>query len=238
VSEHLSALALDELAVGDLNDAAAAHLEGCDGCRARLRQVKEAALHVTSMPDFERTLDALELVRPLKSPPSQKRRKFLALTALAVSLAAAVIVLVLVPRRDDTRLKGTPTVELLLNDRPVTSGRPGDTLTLAVGGAGHTHAVVVAVDANGAVSRLWPVEERAGAIAPGARVLLSPSFDVTPGSLLVLGFFTDGPQPATPVIAAVEQRVSDAIRSGRTPFQVELPSSFGHTARLMFEVAQ
>lgn len=238
MSEHLSPLALDELAVGDPNDAAKAHLEGCASCRLKLDAVKAAALRVGSMPGFEQTFANLDTERPVVAPlPTKPRRLWPALVAVAVPLAAALVFLVMSPRDDDTRLKGSPTVELLSKDRPVTTAQPGETVTLAVGGAGSTNALVLAIDASGAVSRLWPQEPQSAPIGPGARVPLSPSFDVTPGSLVVVGFFTDTSQPAAPVLAAVEVQVAIARAAGRTPFQLELPTTFGRTARVTLEVA-
>ena len=238
MSEHLSPLVLDELAVGDPNDAAKAHLEGCASCRARLEEVKAAALQVMSMPRFEQTFAALETHAPVVTPlPKKARRLWPALVAVAVPLAAALVFLVMSPSDDGTRLKGTPTIELLLNDRPVTKARPGETVTLAVGSVGKAHALVIAVDSSGTVSRLWPQEDSSGAIAFGARVLLSPSFDVTPGSLLLVGFFSDTSQPAAPVISELERRVSDARKAGRTPLEIAAPTAFGSTAHLMLEVA-
>lgn len=238
MSEHLSPLALDELAVGDPNETAKAHLDGCAACRLELDAVRAAALQVRAMPAFEQTFAALDTERPVVAPlPKKTRRLWPALVAVAVPLAAALVFLVLSPPDDDTRLKGAPTVELLLKDRPVTTAQPGDTVTLAVGGAGKTHALVLAIDASGAVSRLWPQEPQSAPIAAGARVPLSPSFDVTPGSLMLVGFFTDASQPSAPVLAAVEAQVAIARAAGRTPFQLELPTTFGRTARVTLEVA-
>ena len=119
----------------------------------------------------------------------------------------------------------------------MTTARPGDTVTLAVGGAGKSHVLVLAVDASGAVSRLWPQEPQSAPIGAGARVSLSPSFDVTPGSLMLVGFFTDASQPAAPVLSAVEAQVAIARAAGRSPFQLELPTTFGRTAHVTLEVA-
>lgn len=237
MSEHLSPLALDELAVGDPNDAAKAHLDECGSCRAKLDAVRAAALQVRAMPAFEQTFASLETEPPVVAPlPMKSRRLWPALVAVAVPLAAALVFLVLSPP-DDTRLKGAPTVELLLKAQPVTTAKPGDTVTLAVGGAGETHALVLAIDASGAVSRLWPRDPQSAPIAAGARVPLSPSFDVTPGSLMLVGFFTHASQPAAPVLSAVEAQVAIVRAAGRTPFQLELPTTFGRTARVTLEVA-
>jgi hypothetical protein len=143
-----------------------------------------------------------------------------------------LVFLVMSPRDDGTRLKGAPTVELLVKNEPVTRARPGETVTLAVGGAGSSHALVLAIDTSGAVSRLWPEADASAPIAAGARVQLSPSFDVTPGSLELVGFFTDAPQPAGPVIATLQKQ----LEAGKLPLQLELPASFGRTARLTLEV--
>lgn len=236
MSEHLSPLALDELAVGDATDAAKAHLDDCASCRLKLDAVRAAALQVTSMPAFEQTLAALEQPKPAATPAPGTRRRLLTLVAVAVPLAAALVFFVLSPRDGGIRLKGAPSLELLAKDGPVTSGWPGEMVTLAVGGAGHSHALVFSIDESGTVSRLWPADARAAPIAAGARVLLSPSLDITPGSFLLVGFFSEAAQPASPVSMALEEQVAAAKKKGNTPLELETPTAFGSTARLRFEV--
>lgn len=233
MSEHLSPLALDELAVGDPNEAARQHLDGCPACRARLDELKKAASELSTMPAFERTLAALDTARPpARRGVEPVRRRWPALLAVAVPLAAALVFVVVSARHDEVRLKGAPTLELLRAERPVTSARPGETVTLAVGGAGSTHALVFAIDAEGTVSRLWPSGAAAAPIDPGARVRLSPSFEVTPGSLELVAFFTSAPQPAEPVMAELRRQLA----AGRRASTLELPASFGRTARWTLEV--
>jgi hypothetical protein len=232
VNDHLTAFALDALVAGEPNEVATAHVADCAACRARLDAHKLMARQVSSMPQFEQTFSALDFSPPAAStrPP---RRRWPAVLAVAVPLAAVLVFLIASPRRDDgTRLKGTPTLEVLLDDQPVTRARPGDTIGLAVGGAGSSHGLVLAIDEAGAVSRLWPQADVAAPIAAGARVPLSPTFDVTPGSLVLLAVFTDAPQPVAPVIAAVERQLA----AGRSPLQLELPAFWGRTASLALEV--
>lgn len=227
MSAHLSALELDELAAGLEHQEAAAHLATCAECQQRLATLTQAHAAISAMPAFEQRREAVKLEQPLPAPRPSRR-----VVSIALSLAAALAIFVLWPRGEDVRLKGTPTVELISNDEAVVSAKPGDRVSLAVGGAGATHAIVFGVDASGAVTKLWPARGEAGAIAAGARVPLDVGFEVTPGDLVLLGFFTKGPQPTDPLREAIERSVAAA----KTPLEVVPPVGFGVVARSALKV--
>lgn len=228
MSSHLSSLVIDELAAGLENRDAAAHLAACAECQQRLATVKQNHEAISALPAFQQRLEAVKL-----EAGAPGRRPWLRVVSIALPLTAALALFVFWPRGDDVLLKGVPTVELLSNDVPVVVAKPGDRVTLAVGGAGATHAVVFGIDASGDVTKLWPAGGDAAAIAPGARVPLDVSFEVTPGDLLLLGFFSNAPQPTDPIRQALERTVA----ATRAPLQVVAPTGFGAIARGRLTVA-
>lgn len=228
MNSHLSALVIDELAAGLENREATEHLSTCAECQQRLATVKQKHEAISALPAFQQRLEAVKLEA---SAPA--RRPWLRVVSIALPLAAALALFVFWPRGDDVLLKGTPTVELLSNEVPVVVAKPGDRVALAVGGAGATHAVIFGVEASGTVTKLWPAGGDAAAIAPGARVPLDVSFEVTPGDLVILGFFSAAPQPTDPIREALER----AVAATGAPLQVVAPTGFGAIARGRLTVA-
>lgn len=230
MAEHLSALALDELAAGGEPAGARAHLDGCGECRERLEALKAMNLRLLAKPEARRALDA---VRPREeAAPSRARRWAL----LALPLAAALAVFLLVPREaPEDRLKGAATVELLDEAGAVVhAARPGQRVTVAVGAAGRSHAAVFAVEAGGAVSVLWPRGETFGPVARGARVRLEPPFEVTPGAVTLHAFFADSALP----LEAAAGALREAVRAGGgAPLAVATPAgAWAATASARLEV--
>ncbi|MCC6335816.1 MAG: hypothetical protein IT380_17705 [Myxococcales bacterium] len=225
MSEHLSALVLDEAAAGLAVPAeASAHLSSCEACRARLGELQASRAAVAGSPAAARTLD--KLLAKAEAPTAKRGLRLVHVAAVALPLAAALALLVFNPIRpggDDTRLKGAATVELLdAQGRAVTKAKPGETLTLAVGGAGYSHAVVVAIDAQG-VTTLWPkTGGELGRIEPGARVRLD-TLTVTPGDVRVVALFASKPlllgKVTTPLVSQVVKRA----QARQSPLDVDLP---------------
>lgn len=216
MSDHVSPLVLDEAAAGlPLDPEAQVHLDTCDTCHAALEAATAARAKVAAMPGAQRTLDALlaKTEAPASAPPKKAAPRWLTIAAVALPLAAGLALFVFSPvtPSSETRLKGAPTVELLdAQGRTVTRAKVGDTLTLAVGGAGLGYAVVLAVDGQG-VTTLWPKEGgELGGIAPGARVTLD-AFTVTPGNVRLIALFSKEPKRlgllTTPLVNAVVKRV-------------------------------
>lgn len=223
MSAHLSALVIDELAAGLENRDAAEHLATCPECQQRLATIRQTHDAISAMPAFQQRLEAV-------TAPSG--RPWLRVVSIALPLAAALALFVFWPRGDDVVLKGVPTVELLSNEKPVVVAKPGDRVTLAVGGAGSTHAIVFGVDASGTVTKLWPAGGEAAPIAAGARVTLDVSFEVTPGDLVLFAFFTSTTQPTDPIREALERNVAAA----KSPLEVVAPPGFGTIARNRLKV--
>lgn len=234
MSEHLSAFALDELAAEGGSPEAKAHLAECTSCRERLEALRRQQQTVRGSREFQSRFEAIAAkAAPAKAPNPWPRR-----LAMLVPLAAALAVFVFLPREDETRLKGAPTVELLSGDRPTTHAKPGDRLTLAVGGAGHTHAAVFAIDAEAQVSVLWPTGETSAAIAPGARVPLGQPFEVTAGDVVVIAAFGDRPRPVAELRDALDRSLAKSVSAGKAPLDLETPSALEPAARVRLEVGR
>lgn len=172
MSEHLSALQLDEIATGLV--AAPEHVSSCAVCAERL-----AALR-TSYSSFLARSEAQQQMKAL-----QPRRSSVRLVAVAASLAAALALFFAWPNSPNAeRLKGSPTVMLLDEaGQPVTHAAPGSKLTLAVGSAGFSRVRIVATDDAGKEDELYR-----GPVAAGTRVPLM-QLEVSPGDVTVTAEF-------------------------------------------------
>lgn len=172
MSEHLSALALDEIASGLAP--ASEHVTSCAQCAAALTALRAQNAAFLARPE----------ARAQQARLAPSRRSML---WLAPALAAGVALFVFWPNAPTERIKGSPTVVLLdAAGNEVTRASEGQRLTLAVGGAGASSVKVSAVDANGKREPLF-----AGEIAPGPRVPVM-ELEVTPGDVTVIAEFDDG----------------------------------------------
>lgn len=178
MSEHLSALQLDEVAAG--LSPAPEHVAACSQCSSQLGALRAQSAAFLARPEAKRQVEALA--------PAPRRRSFL---WLAVPLAAGIALSFAWPREvPEDRLKGSPTVVLLDGaGNAVTHAAPGTQLTLAVGAAGFSRVQVFAVDAEGKQESLY-----SGAVAAGARVPLT-QLVVTPGDVTVTAVFEGGAEP-------------------------------------------
>lgn len=177
MSEHLSALQLDEIAAGLSQPPA--HVASCEACAKKLD-----ALRAQNAAFMERPQAKAQVAKLTEAP----RRSLLRIAAgIALPLAAGLAIWFAMPANDGTRIKGAPTVMLLdANGKAVTSAKPGDKLTLAVGSGGATQVKVSADDGHGRRDVLFE-----GPIAGGARVPLM-ELEVTPGDVTVTAEFEGG----------------------------------------------
>jgi hypothetical protein len=183
-------------------------------------------------PQFGATLAKLTAEKPVaKVIPLQRRAPVLFTLALA---AAAVIVLIVNPPKDDeTRLKGSASVELLSEaNQAVRAAHVGDRLQLALGAAGRPYAMVLGVDERGQIDLLWPqTGHRSGPAPRGARTVVT-RFEVTQGSITLVGIFSEQPID----IQDASRAVSGALHEGKVPVPLELPGLATAVAHL--EVAK
>ena len=180
MTDHLSALVLDEVAAGLVP--APEHLASCAECRSRLDALRAQNAAFLALPRAQAQRQSLLTARTTRAP----------LVAVALALAAAVALFFVVPRTADTRIKGAPEVVLLdAQGQAVSHAMVGATLTLAVGGAGFSQVTVTARGTDGASAVLYE-----GPLRAGARVPLT-TLEVTPGDVEVTAQFTDGARHET-----------------------------------------
>lgn len=193
MSEHLSDLVLDEVAVGG---PAPAHLEACAACVGRLERLRTHAQAARTRPGFARVRAQVRAEAERRRPvaaASRWRLGWFLVPALA-SVAVALLVVRSPPREEEgMRVKGAPGVELVrLGDGQVADVlREGDEVALRLRGVGHRYALVVSVDAAGQVEALWPATgEQSGELTVEH---LAPLFQVTRGDFVVHAFYSDAP---------------------------------------------
>lgn len=216
---HLSALVLDEAAAGlPLDEEAKNHLATCSECEHALTTLRASNAAFLARPSAQQALLKVEtLARP----------RFVHRPAVVIALAVAAGLLVwwVAPHApvDEPRLKGSPEVSLVTEDgHSVTHASPGQVLHLTVGGAGHSRALVLALDQAREVTVLFDGVLQGGASERVARL------DVTPGDVLVLGLFTDDPAASAPFLA----RVKDLAAVAPDPLALDVSPS----VRLRLEV--
>lgn len=220
---HISALVLDELALGALGpDAAAqadAHLEACAACRADRDTAQALREHFTR--------EVLARTSPGKRrgwlAPRRARWAWLAVPVLA---AAALALVYLRPApappglAPDLAIKGDATWQLFarrdqqtfaVHDGTVLVA--GDRVRFVVIPDGARYLLVVSVDGAGAVSTYFPFGGTASAsLEPGARLELPDSIvlDSAPGPERVFALFSDEPI----AVAAVQDQLRTIAAGG------------------------
>ena len=180
---HLHTLALNQLRYGELSldeeRAARAHLDGCAHCSTRLARQEQQrhAFELAPVPE------AIRAAARQPAPLVQRLWGWLggwrpmALSALAIALA----LLVVLPRMSDpdtTRLKGAPTVEVLVEGHGLLSPgarlHSGDRVQLRVAPGAWRHAWVG--DASGLLGQ-FEAEIGRATLAPFSLVLDSAKSD-------------------------------------------------------------
>ncbi|MFT3707587.1 MAG: hypothetical protein QM817_07940 [Archangium sp.] len=181
MSDHLSALQLDELAAGGVPDA---HLNSCTECTAKFEALKKQNEAVLAMPQaraLESKLISQHVAKPLAAP----MRALLVLAPLAASL----LLFFLWPKdsiEEENRIKGAPMVMLLdAKGATVTTAKVGDALSLALkfSGTEKRKVTVFAADTSGKREQLW-----SGDVQPNERAVIS-TLQVTPGDVEVIAEF-------------------------------------------------
>jgi hypothetical protein len=235
---HVSALALDALALGALDEAEAtavrAHLAGCSACRAD----HEAAAALRA----EFATRVLPHGLPVRRP---RRWPWLAIPAIA---AAVVLVLALWPRAAPPpalAIKGGASWQVFAHRAgqtfPVHDGTElaaGDRIRFVVVPDGAMYLIVVSVDGGGAITVYHPYGGDQSAAIEGDRIELAGSIELddAPGPERIYALLSDRPIAAD----AVRSRLHDvadggvaAIRGTRTlalPVRAQLSLVFEKAA--------
>jgi hypothetical protein len=248
MNAHLTQLERDEASAGlPLEPQVQAHLEACAPCSAAVaaqRSQGEALLSTDAAQQLRAKLLARPVLRVLEggaaaaqvAPRSEEAasgtprraetssgttarpapaRRWLAVAGFALAAGLAAVV--------------------LLRPQP-SRARAGDRVTLAVGAGGATHAAVFALDAKGEVQQLWPKGSFAAAVAAGARVPLSPGFEVTAGAVGLYAAFIDVPSDAAGLGEAVREAFAAARKAGRADWELVMATAGVLWAHTVLEV--
>lgn len=229
MAEHLSRLELDEWLAGlDPSGRMGAHVASCAVCGQQAEGMRQAREESLRAPRAATVFAKLEAKR---ARPARARWSWSWGGPLVAALAVGLALIIHVPRgtEDGVRLKGSVALSLLSEDgAAVTSAKPGERVTLAVGTGPYRNVLVLAVDEAGAVEVLWPQGgQTSGTVEPGAQVALSPALEVTPGSVAVQAFFSDVPMRAEDARAALTARIAEARAKGQAPLEVATPEGIG-----------
>jgi hypothetical protein len=210
----LSDLDLDRLRLGEFEGSmegarAAAHLQGCGDCKARM-----AELEAVVPP-----LDALPSVPSLSGP--ERRRRRLRLAAWSAPILAAAVVVLLPWSHKNSRTKGGSWQLGVIAQYP--SGRvagvfqgaalaSGDRLRFEVSAPRHGYVAVISADAAGAVTPFAPASGNTIELPAGHHLLDGAvRLDDSIGAERLLLVACDHPMAVTEVVAAARTAL---VRAG------------------------
>ena len=236
--EHLGHATLARWAASELRgaarDTAAAHIEGCAQCQARLKEMEAQRRAFLVQRPTSRFLADLEARRP----KPWLRRWAPSFGGLLLAAAAALWFVVLAPNPGPTtpgvlpdvhhtRIKSgvglsfhVRTVDGIHEGQPGGVYHPGDAIQLRYTSPGPVHLLVVSLDSSGAVTPFYDAQGRSLTIEPGTAQLLEGSvvLDDTLGAERVIGCFSREPLSTQAVIEAGEAALKAA---GGDPKAVE-----------------
>ena len=229
--DHVSAFAIDALALGALDDETRArvenHLAGCAACRRERDQAaaQRAAFTGSVLP---RTLPAL---RARLAGPRRPARRAMWLGG-AVAAAAAVVAVVIAarpprepPGQRELGIKGGP-AWLVVGHRAdrtfqIRNGEalaPGDALRFVIVPDRALYLLIASIDGAGVASIYFPYGGARSERVDGSRIELPGSIvlDAAPGPERLFAIFSDEPLDAAPVAAQLRElgaQGADAIRT-------------------------
>lgn len=217
MADHLSDLVLDELLSGDPAPGdARAHVASCSFCKQRMDTLTAAREDASRTSEYARVLAALR-----RKASEEPARLFHGsrLVGPALALACGLLVVVAWPSRKapDERLKGAASLSVVLasDGGRVRSVRAGEKVVLFVSPAGRPWGLVMGADGSGQISQVWPPGRTGSAVlSSGAEVALEPGFEVTPGSVRLVGFFSERPLNGEAVRDALKAEAA-ASRAGK-----------------------
>jgi len=222
--EHLSELALERWIAGELADttAAARHLARCADCQARLHHRSEARSVFGRRADLAALAQATW--RRAGVAPSSRRRRLLALGAVAAVACLVVAIPTLLSPRigerlDGLRAKGGLALELFVRHPdgavasmvPEGTAVPGDQLRFRVVTPRKGFVAIVSVDGAGQVSAYLPAAGSLPAVGAGAHLLDGAvELDDVLGHERLLAFLCSEPLDGATVLAGVRGALKDA----------------------------
>ena len=220
MSLHASQLVLDELAAGlPVPPETKAHVEACPECTARLAATRAAREASEKAFGYSRTKARVTAHRPSRLSE---------LMPFLLPVIAALVFFIVISidfgggKKDTERLKGGASIAFVsAAGQHVTEAKPGTRLSLEVGAAGNSHALVLSVDKDRAVEALW-----SGELPPGAIVKLPVELEVTPGPVAVHLFLSRGPLDPKRVVPAMQSAIQEY---GGWPLEAPLPKLEGVT---------
>jgi hypothetical protein len=214
--DHLSALQLDGLALGALDDVGARraedHLAACVTCRQQADVLRASRDHFSASV-LPRTLPALRA----RAAPWWSRR----MTWIAAPVLAAAVALVMLRGgapvddlgSDDLRVKGDASLQIVARrgDRVglVAAGdtlAAGDAIRFVVTTPRAGYLLIASIDGRGATSIYYPAAGVASAPVPAAARLELPGsivLDDAPGPERMVALWSARPLPADAVTAAL-----------------------------------
>jgi hypothetical protein len=218
MAEHLSALALDELALGEGTREAHDHLSGCATCLEKLRLLQAPDPRRGSEP-YERAYRLAARAKP--PPPRFALRRWAGGAGLAAAAALAFFVL-RPPTPSPDRLKGAPAL-LVLNasEVPIRKALAGETVSIQLAGVTAPWVALVSVDGSGEVALVWPTDGQSAALPPGGRIPVA--LEVTPGSSELFALYSSESFSANEVrsriggLAQRDPRVPDPVLEQTLP---------------------
>lgn len=245
MSTHPTELTLRRLHAGELaaeqTRLARAHLGTCPECRDVVRRADEAQARFEARLPFPRFAAAVEARARTRVPaPARGRPRLMPLLALAAALA---LTLALVPlTREGTgnnRLKGGARVELRVGgagaQHVATPGAeqrlaPGERVRLGLAALAHPYVLALSVDADGAVTPLYPERGESLRLAPGTGMQYLPgSLEFTgAGAERVVVLVSERPLAVDAALGAARAAYEGAGRDVRRMGDLALPGEQTH----------
>jgi hypothetical protein len=225
--EHLSDLRLDRLVTDELQGeelaAARAHLEACGDCRAREKELRDdrAAFERSHLADDARVPRFDGEQSNVVSLAAYRRGRVTQALALVGTVAAAVLVLVVLPGEDDVtppaRTKGSASLSFFVKDaagvRPGASGEtvhPGDQLRFVITSKQAGYAAVLSLDGAGTISVYVADGDQLLAVPAGKHsVPRATELDDVLGPERLYGFLCSAESRVEDLRAAVAARAED-----------------------------
>jgi hypothetical protein len=222
VTRHPSELALEAFLLDRDGSPVAAHVAGCDQCRARLARMEREG------EDFRRFVLPATLDAVLEKNAPRRRNPWMWLLAAAPAAAAVAIFVSLRPAEPPEGYvgeKGGMNLVAYINApggaKMVLEGQAvlaSAALRFAVASTGRCNLWITSVDESGQISRIYPTEGNVGAPVSGKRTTLPGGavLDGRPGLERFYGVCSPAPMAYEEVVKCVHNAIRTAgdVRKG------------------------